>query len=415
LRLRLLSKGDAGPARPEMHEALEAAMDLLGETRSGSGRRALLAWVLALGDAGAADGGPLRLDVARVVGVARAREDAGERPLVPTHVVTPVEVLAEPVELRPMATPDVYARSAERLEELARGATVAVADARVLRDAAAGLRLEAGRELALAGDADAASAAFDAGLALAGAGSVARALARSTARWLAGDVERAFSELEPIDLATTGSDAAGRAARAAALVQRAELLAALGRRADATATADAAERAGSESGDRAIELRARWARLALGTAPAPREGAARFRWLGFGDAAAPWLRGSLTEAADDTLASWARARAAGPSDRVAERYDVLRLRGDAPPWHGLNLALAGSIAPAKGDVETWLDAFYAVDRRRISFLAHAWWRGAAARMRGDAAAAKRWDETVRSLRAISTDASRRELARYVGF
>jgi hypothetical protein len=93
----------------------------------------------------------------------------------------------------------------------------------------------------------------------------------------------------------------------------------------------------------------------------------------------------------------------------------MRHRGDAPPFLVPHLALgAALLAGSPGDVELWLDAYAAVDARRVTHRAYAWSRAEAARWRGDAAAAERWAARLRALRAVAADPEREEIARFLG-
>lgn len=408
LRLRLTRADAPNPDdQRDRKEGLALTADLLrASPRSRVGRRALLAALLA---------SEHPFDTARAVAMAKPAEEQGEAPLVTSATVTPADLFEEPPALRPVVAPTTYADGAKRLVKLAADATPT--EAATLRVAAGALLLEAGRELALAGDGAAAASAMDtAGLLVLPPGA-ARALARSTALWVGGDRDRALAELDGADLAS----ASPPAVRAAALVQRAELLASLGRRDDAAAVAVAADESAHRAGDPALEVHARWVRLALADAPRrlrepwPADGPApAFRWLGFADPRAPWTSGAIEPALLSTLAAWDRALGASAERRRALRYEVLALRGDGPPWPVPLLDLAGRLAAGAGDVETWLDAFYAFDARHLSRRAHAWARAEAARWRGDAKAAERWTKRLDALRAVASDPARAEIARYLG-
>jgi len=403
-------------AERERVDAIEAAVGLLKlPRRTTSGRRALLAVVLASG---------YRTTPAGAVDLARPDDDAGDLLLVPSIAITATDLLEQPAELPAMAPPSTYADTADRLLELAKRADGEAA--RTLRTAAGALLLEAGRLLALAADGTGAAAAFDRAGALCLPGEVAPALARSSAWYVAGDAARALGELDAVDLQRSGSDAPTRALRAAALVQRAEVLASLGRREDAARAALAADDAAKEAGDPALDVRARFLRIALAPAgqrlreedarsarPAPL-GRLGWTWLGFADAGAPWTRGAAEPAVVATLAAWDHAISAPADERVALRYEVLLLRGDAIRWPATRLALGASLAEGAGEVETWLDAFYALDARRLSRRAYVWSRAEAARWRGDATAAAAWAKRYRALAELASDPGLLEIARFAG-
>ncbi|WP_437817920.1 hypothetical protein [Sorangium sp. So ce1078] len=338
---------------------------------------------------------------------------------------------------RPVIAGSLLARAAARAAELAAAPQLSPPEGDALRAAAGSLALQAARELALEGDAPRAIDALDRLGALSPelAPEAARALARSSAWTLAGDRARALDLIERVDLA-----AAPPALRAAVLLQRAELLASLGRPLDAAraavladeeaAAARAAGPGDAPPGPAALALldaRARWTRLALalpgsgsplrqGSPPAllPTDLSAAFPWVGFARLDAPWARDGQ-QAFSRALAAWSAAREAPPPTRRALRYAALRRRGDAPPalvpYAALSAQLLGG---GEGDAEVWLDAFLALDAPRFSLRHTTFARAEAARWRGDEGSAAAWHRRYEALRAVASDPARAEIAGYLG-
>jgi hypothetical protein len=417
LRLKLTAlPADAGgrargapPPREEVAEALAGAADLLrAPPRTTIGRRALLGALLASAH---------RTDARGAAELCATSEAEGEAPLIPSAAITAADLLEEPAVLRPIAPVSALVRAAERLRGFSRSVEAEREIAATLRTCAGALLLEAGRALAVAGDATEAAARLDEGVDLAGLGDDARALARSSAHYLAGDTARAAAELPPVEGAAAAGNA--RVVRAAILLQRAEIEASLGQADQAAATALAADAAASAAGDLRLDARARWTRVALapagqGLRAAWPGSAPSWRWIGYGEATGRWATESALGPMVETLAAWEVARSSDDPARRAARYGVLRLRGDAPPWTAVHLALAQRLVRDAGDAEVWLDAFYAFDARRISYRAYAWSRAEAARWRGAFDVAGVWAERYRRLSAIASDPERAELARFLG-
>ncbi|WP_437639073.1 hypothetical protein [Sorangium sp. So ce854] len=337
---------------------------------------------------------------------------------------------------RPVVAGSLRARAAARAAALAAAPELSPPERDALRAAAGALALDAARELALEGDAPAAIDALDrlGPLAPELAPEPARALARSSAWLLAGDRDHALDAIERVDLA-----AAPPSLRAPVLLQRAELLASLGRRRDAARAAvladeEAAARADAAGGAPAaradldlLDARARWTRLALARAPdvaplrqgspparLPEDLSAAWPWVGFARPDAPWARADQP-AFSRALASWSAARDAPPTTRRALRYAALRRRGDAPPALVPYAALAAQLlGDGEGDPEVWLDAFLALDAARFSLRHHAFARAEAARWRGDDSSAAAWQRRYDALRAVAADPTRAEIARFLG-
>jgi hypothetical protein len=425
LRLRLVAEG--GAAAGSATDAIAAAAELLeAAPRPARERVALLAGLVEL----AADA-KQEIAAARLARLATTHLDAGERPLVASPAVTALDLVDEAPGLAPVLPAAMLARSAARLEAASRDAELDDAGAAKLRTAAGAAWLEAARQYAQVGRADDAAAAIDHGGALVLPSGAARALARSSALYAAGDAKRALDELggalaEPPDAA---ADPAAARVHAAALVQQGELLASLGRRDEAADAAAAAIAPAGASHDLVLLARARWTALALarpgtGGPMGVKDAFApiavvkdAWPWVGFAERSGAWARPEPARAAtlDRALDAWRRAVASPAETRLALRYEAMRHRGDAPPFLVPHLALgAALLAGSPGDVELWLDAYAAVDARRVTHRAYAWSRAEAARWRGDAAAAERWAARLRALRAVAADPEREEIARFLG-
>ncbi|MDI1443981.1 hypothetical protein [Polyangium sp. 6x1] len=428
LRLRLATARANGEATEPVQGALAAARSLLERGPRGPGARvALLAAMIAAG----AD-----LDADEVARLSRARED--EDPLAAPIAWTATEWLAErrpvlgdaePAPVVPGATFVAAARGVLGLEAKLRapkeGPHRATAEALVAARGA--LWLEAAAALAREGDAASGANAADEAATALGLGPHGRALVRSNVFRLAGDREKAFAELA-VDDAPAKDELTGKAASdpripAAVALQRSELAMALGKREEARTSAERAEARAEACRDVLLAARARWQLAALGarTAPPPSwadvEAGVALSWIGFGNPLEPYRAGdAIAQSARvaRVLDGWVGLAGADPSLRHAARWAALRDRGDAPPWLGVHLALAGRLlAPSEGDVEIWLDAVSAFDLRRFSLRSYAFARADAARMRGDAEAATRWEARYRFLRGVASDPTRLELARHL--
>ncbi|WP_437838989.1 hypothetical protein [Sorangium sp. So ce1153] len=446
-RVRLAAAAGQGAAEAKQR-ALRAIRDLLGSAAAldPQARGDLLAVVLAEDEA---------IDAAGAAALARpddaldgedepatgaegahARGAPGAAPALRAGSPLAIDWLPERGLARPVLSGSLRARAAERAAELAAAPQLSPPERDTLREVAWALALHAARELALEGDATRAIDALDRSAALTPgpAPEAARALARSSAWLLAGDRDRALDLLERVDVA-----AAPPALRAAVLLQRAELLAARGRQLDAARAAvladeEAAARAARPGGGadtRAgldlLDVRTRWTRLALARPPGasplrqggppallPADLSAAWPWVGFASLDAPWAREGQP-AFSRALATWSAARDAPPSTRRALRYAALRRRGDAPPALVPYAALAAQLlGDGEGDPEVWLDAFLALDAARFSLRHTTFARAEAARWRGDHGNAAAWQRRHEALRAVASDPSRAEIARYLG-
>lgn len=414
LRLRLTIE----PGQPSLArvEADAATMQLLREARSPGARVKLLAALIEARD---------DLDARELAELAPARADAGEPPIVPSPARTAIEWLDARRGLEPMVPGATLRRSAARLRAASAHQSLTRDEARAMRAAAGAMVLEAARVLALEGHGAAAAGTLaDAGDAL--PSEAARALQRSSAWYVAGNAERALAALDGASDTAAADQAVAREVRVASLIQRAELLASLGRRDDAAKAAVLADEAAPTAGSRALDAHARWTRLALARPPlAPlrtgEEAAAidarAWPWVGLTGRSTSWL---LPEAEAATplgraLAFWDAAAAASPEQRRALRYAALDHRGDAPLATAAYYAVAAELlAPGEGDVEIWLDVFGATDARRLPLRSYAWIRAEAARFRGDPASAARWTTRLHALTALTADPGRAEIARYLG-
>ncbi|APR86739.1 Chromosome partition protein smc [Minicystis rosea] len=404
LRLRLLGRG--GDPTVVRDTAANVIQTLKKGALPAHARIHLLAALFATGHG---------LDAAVAASIAAPHTDDGELPLrAPARDLTAVEWLGESRGLHPTATAEALRDGAAKLRRLASTADLSEGDRRVLVDAAAAAAVEGARTLAAAGDAVAAVAILDQTEATLSDGE--RALARSSAFYTAGDAARALAEIErdpPEPKSALG---------AAWLLQRAEILASLGRREDAARAVVAADEAAMGAGDRALDVRAQWTRLALArsrrSSLAVPAGERAWPWVGPMAAPTAWLD-PAAESADTlarALAFWDGARRASSEDRRALRYAaVSRHAGELPRALPPYLLVAGELlTPAEGDVEIWLDAFSATASRSMTMRAYAWSRAEAARFRGDAASAARWSERLRGLRKLSAPPENAELAAVLG-
>ncbi|AKT41876.1 hypothetical protein [Chondromyces crocatus] len=367
------------------------------------------------------------LDPATLVALVQPRTEIHDTRLAPGLQLA-LPSFRAPGLRRPVVPGQHLVAAAARMATLAMSPELGNDDRQLLLDAAGALAFEAAREFALAGNPTAALDVLDRHERT--IDTTALALARSSVWYLAGDPQRALEALasiaRPPDLSGTH-----RIAHAAVTLQRAELLALLGRRDEAGRAAVEADEIIAGGLAPGLEARARWTRLALsrrantaplppGMAPVlphPSDGAHLFPWpwVGFADPDAPWTRPEQP-ALRTALERWAATRSAPPPERRALRFAALRRRGDAPPALWAYLILGGELlAEGEGDVETWLDALMALDARRFTFRELALSRAGAARWRGDTEHAATWQRRYETLRALIADPERAEIARFLGF
>lgn len=414
LRLRLLA--EPGSASIGRASADAATVDLLREARSPGARVQLLAALIEARD---------DLDAKELAELARAHSEVGEPAIVPSPARTAIDWLDARRGLSTTVPGATLRRSAVRLRSMSASADLTRDEASVLRAAAGAMALEAARTLALEGHGEAAaSTVADAGDALPSEAS--RALQRSSAWYIAGNAERALAALDSAVDTAAADQVVAREVRVASLIQRASLLASLGRRDDAAKAAVLADEVAPTAGNRALDAHARWTRLALVRPPlaslrpgeeSASQGARAWPWIGLSGRASSWLVPEAEAATPlgHALAFWNAARAASPEQRRAFRYAALDHRGDAPLATAAYYAVAAELlTPSEGDVEIWLDVFSATDARRLPLRSYAWIRAESARYRGDPASAARWTVRLRALTAITADPARAEIARYLG-
>lgn len=434
LRLRLMTQPTTRPIPKDessVRDAVLGALELLSTPRPEGARARLLAALLAARH---------ELTIKELAELAAPKKDGDEPPLLSAKAaLTALDWLDTRRALSPVVPAPVLKEAVGKLKSLAIAPELTPEQAGALGTAAGAVAIEAARVFAGIGDGASAIAALEDAGDLALPGPVARALGRSSAWYIAGERERALGELDQAAAALTaakeadaltpeGAAASAREVRAAALIQRAELLASLGRRDEAAAAAVVAAEAALATGHRGLAIRARWTRLALEGKGPPRAFAqAEVRagwlsnrawpWVGLAGTASSWLAPDAEGPAeiDRALAFWDSARAASPAERRALRYAAFAHRGDLPNAPVAYYALAAELlGPGEGDVELWLDVFSAVDSHRLPHRTYAFLRAEAARLRGDPASAAIWAERGRALRAVAADPERAELARFLG-
>jgi len=248
-------------------------------------------------------------------------------------------------------------------------------------------------------------------------GEIAAALFRSSVAYVAGDDELAVSTLEGV----LGPKREPTAALAAAWLQLGEIRAALGRSALALEAArQGLTLARMVSHDPLVE-RGEWLVLALeGCALAASRGGSGARPgpafvppVGPPDSDVPVAVRELDrQAAQAVWRAWVQDSAA---ERRAHRYAAFRRgRGDAPDACVPHLVLGGLLVDSPDQVETWLDAFYAIDAGRMSLRAYSWARAQAARWRADDPAYRLWLERYRALERLANDPVNAELYQELG-
>lgn len=348
-----------------------------------------------------------------------AREGTGA----PTAPWTAAMVWDQPGSLlTPQVTVETLERAADRLRAMADELDDRRAGRERLRAAAADMYARLALLAATHGEAERAAAALGESAEL-GTDPPAMATQLAVAWRLSGEPTRALHALDAVATVEARGPRAD-AVKAALLLERAATLAALGRRSDAIGRSIDAEDAAYQARDPFLHHEARWVRIAL----APRDDT-RSRpapdtwgpppWVGYADRAARWLdprNGAASRALDD----WERALHASEAERRAFRYALLERRGDAPPMLVPYLFAASRLLESDaGDrasgaaVETWLDALIAHDLGAFTLREHAWSRAEAARWRGDAEDAKRWDDRLRVLRRLAADPMTTEIAAFL--
>jgi hypothetical protein len=320
----------------------------------------------------------------------------GESPLVAVPA-SPLDWMPARRGLRPMVPGEIYERAASKVGDLR---VAGAADAPPVADA---LHLAAARAFVEASAGESAAAAIDG---MRSWDRATKSLAKATAWHAIGEPERGLVEVENAPTGTAWS-------AAALAVARAELLASAGRD-EAGKAALAADALAEKSGDHALDVRARWDRLALAresplraappAAIGPLERSSAWPWVGLYGVHAEWfhVEAESRDELDVALARWNAARAATPAEQLAVRFGLLDHRGDTPVAPAAYASVAASLLPAAGgDVEIWLDAFLAVESHTLPMRTYAWLRAESARWRHDARAAAAWSERRKAHAALA--------------
>lgn len=410
LQLKLLgSRPDSDPA--PLYDAVHTTLELLEGERS-PGMRAML--IAALASSGYASFDPVKL-------ASLAAPLEAEAPILPPSTLTALEWISERRGTAPVMSGKALALGADGIEKIAKSSILRPDAAARLRAVESAAAVRSVRAFALEGDVKSALAMIPrTGDAM--STDSARAVARSSVLMLAGQPAEALDELAAV------AAAAEPMVKAAAAVQRAELLATLGKRDEASAAAIAADDAARASGDARLDLRARWTRLALAKDRAlrPEDEKAAADRFDPKTRAFVWAtpeasdEGLKPESIDPTrlslaLVRWDAARRAPSEEQRALRYAAMAHRGDIPFAYPAYLVIAGELLrDGDGDRETWLDAITDFDPDMMTFRAYAFARAQAARWRGDAKAADLWWGRYVTLREIVSDPANAELARFVG-
>ncbi len=402
LRLRVAKTPD------EIADAMRAADDVLAQPLPYPGARlAVLAELLVRSEA------PDAHRLATLARFSKPFENKGESPLAPAAAWSLAAFLSEPTAPHARAPASTYDAASLRAEALAQDSSLAPAEAASLKHAAFALALGAARAHALVPTQDeralAEQALTRAALGL-GLESPSVALTRSTIVALTGDLDGALNALDPslfVD-ASISLDT-----RIGGLAQRALLLHVLGRLPEAAALGDEVfALADSGAGDLPRTL-ATWTRTAV--APKPTASApAAWVWAGYASPTwnldEPWK----VRLVQQTAEAFEGAATLPAEERRRARYDALTVRGDMPPAVLPYFLVAARLAPDAASTEVWLDALTTIDGRRISMRALTWSRFAAARARGDGAAAALWSRRFDTLARLASDPLRMDAAALLG-
>lgn len=439
MRLRLVVAPDRAPALREpdaVTDAVAAAASLLEGARAPGTRAPLLAAMLAAEPQGR--GAPSQStrdasELARLAAPRPAPEDTPPEPaILPSPAaLTALDWLPQRRGLEIAVPPVALALAAKVLRARATSAGLTPDESTALLDAADAISLAEARAHALAGDSAAAHLALDAVSVRALPTAVARALAGSSAWFLAGDPARALAEIDAVATETATLVDAGPAAararevKASLAIQRADLLASLGKRDEAALAAARAEDLAREAHHHGLEVRARWTHLAQGRAlggelhlrAASGPYARIWPWVGPTGTPSSWLSPEA-EGPEELAAAQSflgAARAASGDERRALRYAAFAHRGDTPSAPVAYYLLMGDLLrPDEGDAEVWLDTVTALDAHTLPLSTYAFLRAEAARARGDAESGEAWAKHYRALAAIVSDPERAELARAIG-
>lgn len=353
------------------------------------------------------------LEPSLIVDIATPRVETGEGPLAP-RAASLRTALVRPMGLYPVVPASWLSSGGRILAELSRRA--GGSERGVLEHAAGGLFTLAAIEHAGDGRVHAAVEAADDGSRWTQATPALGLYSRVSAAYVAGDPTRALKLLDD------GRDAARDATEdlEIALTTLEALVAASAGDRDRAARIAAELPAVAESAaDPDLAISARWVALALGAAaPAPSPAPMRLTaWTGQADRASRY-REHGDRALETTFAAWSEAFASTPEVRRAFRYHLFERRGDIPA-----LGLPALVASARlldptissEGVETWLDAFSAIDARRMRLRSYAWMRMEAARIRGDRASERAWSDRLDVLRAVASQEEDLELTRFLRF
>ena len=290
-----------------------------------------------------------------------------------------------------------------------------------LRKAAGALALDAGIAASRFGDAALATKEMSRAAQLLDLDAPTANLLSGAAQYVAGDATSAARTLD-------GPPSTDARLAMESLTLRALALASSGDKEGAKHAIETALELSDTAKDARLVLDARWLGLALGTAEKV-DGAAKLPvYTGQADIARRWTAelmpsssaASPTEktAIELNLAAWRNALALSAPERLAFRYALMRTEGDAPEAVTAYLVAGSRLVDESrsgDDVEVWLDAFTASDRPRMTYAAYAFHRREAARIRGDQASAKLWDDRLRKIRAQKSDSATIELARFLDY
>jgi hypothetical protein len=391
------------------HEAGDraiAALESEGGLDEDSARVMLLAALAVYDDRFGLDGGPLAPSVVASLATPRDREG----PLSPPLHLLPSDVLSEPLGVRPTLSAEALARASAALEALAARAKPsedAPDPALRLRRVAAAASVHAALAFARAGNVDGAVGRVGDAARLAGSPKRAAALSAASVAYVAGSASKALDQIvgaEGDDPGTEAGIAFVSALAHASLHQRDTARAELARCLHLV----------DKAGDPVLANDARWLELAFGEAGTG--GVVRPVYTGMADPTQRWID-SAAPALRDQIDAFRRAYGASDADKLAFRYELMRVRGDAPtfalPYLLAGGRLVGGATDAAG-VEVWLDALSAADVGRMPLSAYAWHRLEAARIRGDEVGAAAWQKRLGALRAMRSVDADLDIARFLG-
>ena len=229
--------------------------------------------------------------------------------------------------------------------------------------------------------------------------------------YVSGSAASAAAFLDPKYL-----DGADAKTRLACAIVRALAFAVTGDKLGAARALENAKDLDAKAADARLHLDLRWLDLAL-TTPHAVEGAPSIpTYTGQADPSHRWETLGGDPIARN-LDAWENALASDAPNRLAFRYAVLDVGGDAPEALTAYLVAGGRLlddGTVGRSTEVWLDAMTSHDAPRVSASAYAFARREAARIRGDEASAAIWAERLRNLRAASSAGETLEIARFLG-